>query len=338
MRGISPEKISKLVARDVRIVEKEARLIFEILPDKRTIEIIENPNPRLNVIAVVGPSWGFERGWSKVLLAEIGISRSRPYHEAQGLNRTPEQSNIPHRNKWFSLTPQQYQLIAPLIFRRLEGITEKRVALWKTGLFSDNKFVIPTTWNYWLRRSKRFIQRDSLIIPPRGTRFTVHLKDELFVRDIYWAELNLNEQLRRYIIGMARLIDLRLSWYAHRKSQRPFHNLKGANEVRERLKNSFLLRHPHLSKEIVRRLKDGEYRPKGRKEKSPYWQVVAEMIDWNGEPIPERKLAYLASCHPILFHPGTRLGEIQVLVTTSLEKKKDHIVFEVFPRDFRKEK
>ena len=55
MRGISSKKIPDFAQKDVEIVKKEARIVFEISPDERRIETIENPNPRLNVIAIVGP-------------------------------------------------------------------------------------------------------------------------------------------------------------------------------------------------------------------------------------------------------------------------------------------
>lgn len=328
MRGINPEKIPELITKDVKIVEKEARTILKISPDEKHIEIIGNLNPRLNVMAVLGPSWGFGRGWKKVLLAEIGISRTRPYSKARGLGRKTDESDIPARRKWFSLSPYQYQLVAPILFKRIEGIAYERVSSWRTGSFSKDKFLIPAKWHFWRRKKKRFqkalIERDSFFERLRGIRFAISLKDDFFIQDIYWAE-GLNKNLERCIKGLVNFVDLRLNRYKQTyRGRKSFRKLKGAREVEQRLKESFLARFPHLLIEVVRRLKE--------EKRNQFWHRIAEMIGWNGKETEERKLASLACSHPNLLYPKFRAGNIQLQVTTGLEKKEDYIVFEVFPR------
>ncbi|MDP2934832.1 MAG: hypothetical protein Q8N59_03650, partial [bacterium] len=142
MRGINPKKIPELIAKDVEVVEKEARFIFEISPDETRIEMRENPSSRLNVMAIIGPSQGLGRNWEKVLLAEIGISRSRPYHEARGLDVKSDLPSIPRRRKWFSLSLSQYRLVAPIVFKKIEGLAYQRISLWEKGPLSSNVFMV----------------------------------------------------------------------------------------------------------------------------------------------------------------------------------------------------
>ncbi|OGZ32435.1 MAG: hypothetical protein A2V69_02340 [Candidatus Portnoybacteria bacterium RBG_13_40_8] len=325
MKGLSSEKIPELAAKDVRIVKKEARIIFRISPDERLIETIENKNPRLDLIAIVGPTWEFNRGWKEVLLAEIGISRTRPYHEARGLNRKNEESNIPKRRKWFFLSPHQYQLIAPMIFKKIEGLAYERVCLWEKGPFSTDPFKLPSIRHYWLRSAKTLYVNDYWMSRISGARFTVSLRDVFIIRDICWAEANLNRYLRKVLRGLVNFIDLRLNWYKFSyKGRRPFRTLDGTKQVEERLKSRFFTKHPHLLWEVIRRLKE--------EKENKYWLHLAEMIAWTIREPEERKMAFMAVSHPYLSHPRTRLGDIQLLVTTEISKKKGYIVFEVFPR------
>lgn len=322
----SSRKISRLAAKDVEIVKKWGRVILEISPDETKIEISENPNPRLNILVVIGPSEGFGRKWDKVLLLEIGISRTRPYHEARGLNRKNEESSIPERRKWFSLSPYQYQLVGPIVFKIIERLAFERVRNWKRGPFSKYPFKLRTPHRYWSRRQKKLFESDGsnrlYREQPKGARFTASLKDEFLIRDICWAELNLNLRLKRHIKGLVNFIDLRLNWYKHSyRYKRPFLQLKGAKEVQSILQKSSLSR--HLIFEAICRLRDEK-----RNQFSPY---LFDMVGWRGRGIEEKKLSLLAESLPDS-HPRQRLEGIQLMITTDLGEKKDYIVFEVFPR------
>lgn len=323
MRGINPQKIPELIAKDVEVVEKEARFIFEISPDETRIEIRENPSSRLNVMAIIGPSQGLGRNWEKVLLAEIGISRSRPYHEARGLDVKSDLPSIPRRRKWFSMSLSQYRLVAPIVFKKIEGLAYQRISLWEKGPLSSNVFMVRAQWHRWIRSQKALITKNGYIEAIKGVRFTVSLKDEYFVRDICWAESNLNKHLKNYLKGLVNFIDLRLNWYKFSyKGRMPIQRLKGIREVRERLRQPFLLRNRHLLIEVVRRLK--------QEKRNHFWYQVAEMIVWDGKESEESRLASLASSCLDLPRPRSRLGSIQLRITTGIDKKKDYIVFEVF--------
>jgi len=323
LQGTKPENIPEFTQRDIENVVQHARVILKISSDEKAIELKENPNPRLGIIAVIGPTTAFGQYFEEALLAEVGIGASRPYHRASGLLTNEGYAN--KRRKWFSLSSYQYQLVAPIIFKKIEAMAYKKVASRRTGLFSNNRFLIPTYWHRWSRRYKKLIRRNSFIPTMTGARFAVSLRDEFFVQDIFWAEFNLNRQLKHYLTGIVNFIDLRLNWYNYRyKGKKAFSKLEGAIDVEKSLKRPFLTRHRHLQVEIVRRLKE--------EKRSSYWPHLAEMIDWNGRDFEERTLASLACSHADLSDPRSRLQGIQLQVTTGLEKNKDHIVFEVSPR------
>ena len=320
MRGINPQRILDFIRKDVELVEEEASIVMTISPDERTFEIKENQNPRLNVIAVLGSADGFGKHWDKVILIEIGISRTRPYNEVKGLKRISGQSNLHSRRKWFCLSPSQYQLVAPTIFRTMNVMTLRKVLSWKSG-GPSNRYLIPSERHWWLRSQKKLIKNPSMTEALTGARFHISLKDELFVRDVYWAELNLNQRLGKIIRGLARFISLRLNWYqcGRYKGRKKFEDLLGVKQAEERLDATYLKKFPHLLCEVAQQIKN-DRRNLG------FWQFIAERVGWNGRDTKERELASLA---PQLLGLRERLGGIQILVTTSLDKKKEFVTFEV---------
>ena len=311
MRGINPRKIPDYIAKDVKKVEDYARIVLVLNSDNCTIEIRENEDFKMNTIAVIGPSFGFGREWEKVVLLEIGIGHARPYRELTGHGRF----HIYDRRKWFYLTAEQYRLVAPIIFKKMDFLAYEVVNSWKTGSY-QNRFVIPCSWRRFYRSTGKTLRRDSLKDVQRGIKFSVSLKDELLMRDVYWAELSLNERVKSLIRGLVGYVDLRLNRYSGHSGRGRFKSLKGAKQVERALNKAYLNRFPHLMAEVIYSLRRRKFR---------FLQEILEMTSFDFyEPTKEREMASM-----VLSDPNLRLGGIQIMVTTSLEKKKDYIVFEV---------
>ncbi len=327
MRRINPERILRLIARDVRVVEQEAIGVFEIFPD--WVEFVENKSPRLGVLAVVGPGKGFGRRFEKVLLLEMGVSRGRPYHPAKGLKRQLGQPEINKRRKWFSLSPEQYQLVAPFLFAKLQELTNQRESTWKTSAFSGDPFILPTPRYYWSRHQKTLFETVSYQPQPKGVRFSASREDEVLLRDIYWAEKHLNSYLRGKLIGLAKFIDLLLSYYQGNNWQgERFLKLQKVqwiqNVLRERKLPAYLI------KEMMD-LKDKRGLPLIKD--SRFGEIAKKFgVEVYQEKTEEQRLAEKA-----LPNPSQRLSEIQLRVTTGLEADKDYVVFEIFPSHKSKE-
>jgi len=306
--------IPKLVNNDVELVMENARIVLVIDRDNHSVEIRENKDFCMNIIAVIGPSFGLDRDWERVLLLEIGISYTRPYHRMKGVNREPGQLCIPHRRKWFYLTPEQYQLVAPIIFKKMEIMAYQVVSSWKSGC-PGNRFLIPASWRFLYKRSRKTTERDSVVEVQTGIRFSASAKDELLVRDIYRAELFFNKTVKDLIYGLARVLAIKLNFYRNYWDKLAPDSPKGFGGIKRVLEKCYLRRFPHLRIEVVRALAHNG---------NQHWSRLADMIGWDGKDTKERKLALLAM-------PDTRFrfGDIQILVTTSFDGGKDYIVFEV---------
>lgn len=327
MRGIKPEMIPELVQRDVDLVEREAKIVIDIT----SLSIRQNPRPGLGIIAVVGPGKFLGMDFKKALLCEIGLGKSRPYHEAK---RPGGEKFIQKRRRWFSLTEEQYLIIAPEIFKLLQGLADNRIDNWKCGPNSDNPFRIRVPRSFWSRHEKTLFQTLSWKPLPRGARFAVSLSDEFdefLLKDIFWAELNLNSGLQGHLKGLARFIDLYLSVYKDKIGKngfsRRFPKLKRVQQIREMIYSSSLSGSPYLLIEML------NYLP--QKESNCLWPyITTHLIPFGGEETKERKLSTQA-----ITGPESRLKGIQLRIKTGLDgrnlyqktpKERDHVVFEIF--------
>jgi len=248
-----------------------------------------------------------------VLLEEIGLVRARPF--AGRRISTDEEGKkhkfIPCRKRLFSLTEEQYSIVAPIVFDLLQFFVNTGVSKWQNG----SSYAMYCCHTYFSRKGKKIFKCGRIKQWPRGLRFSVH-RESFFARDVYWAELNLNEIIQNYLSGLAKFIDLRLSQYKRGwKGRTKFADLKGVREITENIEENSLL--PYLNRRLL------------KYQKNHFAIHLAEMFGWNGESA-EEKLS--ASALP---DPQSRLGNIQLRVTSGLERRNkggklnDYITFEV---------
>lgn len=320
MRGLSKEKIPIFAEIDARTAKKEGRFIF-ILDQDNNVRVIESKNWRMDTISILGPTWEFEKEWEEVLLAEIGIGKVKAYHPVKrSPKRKGESQEIPKRKKFFTLSPRQYQAVAPLVFEKIEVVNYQKVSSWKKSPLSGNSFMIWLNKGYFSRKYNELSYYNPCVPALVGTRFCVSLKDEFFIRDVYWAELNLNKILKNSLDRFAKFIDIRLTRY--RKGFRNFKELKGVQDIKEITYNWPLP--PYLLLKALDSLPGGQ--------KNKFYIHLVDLINQGDNITKEHRLSSLAISNPNLDSPKTRLNNIQLRVTTGLNAKKDYIVFEVYPQ------
>ncbi len=329
MKGLSPQRIPILVENDVNVVKKNAKVVINI----SKLGLSYNQDGGLGIIAIIGPGEFYGRRYEETVLCEIGLGRSRPYHSARKSKRWIEK-----RRKWFSLTEEQYLVVAPIVFDILQKFAdeyEKRREMRRKEIGRENQpYLIPVVNNRYfnyckfrgVQKRKNLILKQFIFMPAiERARFAICVKDELFLRDIYFAELNQNDELRWRLKGFIRFVDKSLSRYKKGFS-RSFDKLGGVKDIERCILRSSLSRSPYLMVEALKYLNKGA--------KNPLYPYYVEcLIPWDGEPTRERQLADSALPKVVL-----RLGGIKLRVTTGLngENKykiasRDHIVFEVSP-------
>ncbi len=268
-----------------------------------------NENSPLDVISIIGPNQFGEQS----LLEEIGLDRARPFAGRRILTEEVGKKHkyIPDRKRLYSMTEEQYLIVAPVVFGLLQLIVDTRVTQWPTGPFYE----IDCRYCRYSQAARKTNEWSRMRQWPRGLRFSVH-RESFFAKDVYWAELNLNEIINNFLSGLARFIDMRLARYRTEwKERTEFANLKGVREVAGNIERNSLP--PYLNSRLL------------MYHNNQFATYLAEMFDWNGKSA-EEELAESA-----LPDPEFRLGNIQLRVTSGLErrnkgKKLNHyITFEV---------
>jgi len=314
-----PIPLHQLVENDVNRVIQYASIVVFLSPEGPMSFI--NPDPRLNVFAVIGPGTGtpLKRFFKRALLLEVGIGVSRPYHESNTGRKAKKgvPKSIPRRRKWFHLTTEQYVQVAPIIFPHLQEITNQKVANWKCN--HEKPFFIPTSRHYFSRRQKTLFTEEGHKTWPRGTRFAVSLEDRFLLSDIYWAEKH-NPDLRRRLKGLAKFIDLRLNFSGTKKPKsRP---RKEFRELKRFVQVAGILEKRNLPARHIVDLLDFLPLKNGRS-RSLYYHEISNLLGYTGEELREEKFV-----RQVLANPRQRLNSIELRITTGLSCR-DHIVFEI---------
>jgi hypothetical protein len=326
VKGLNETGIIKKINSDVARVENLALAVFEITKDSRVI-YKSNRNPRLSVLAIVGPPLLYEEevykslrpevlsGFKKVLLAEIGVRRGKPYSEANGIGSYRELPCVPGRRKWFYLTEKQYNLAAPQVFCWLFDFACRRANSWKTR---DSGRYIPVRKKIYNRRENRWSYISMKEHVSRGTRFSVSPKDKLLAADICLIDRLTQTALRRMQKGgLVRLIDLVLT---HLQRKRKIKNWE--REVENIFHESKV---PFDDKvEAIRNHRD--FLPKKYRFKNYndfFWKQIKAIYDHKKEKVePEDGDSGLRQ----------RCGDIKLILTADHKKPEKYLVFEIFPK------
>lgn len=307
MRGMKPDWVPELVARDVARVERHAAYVLQI--NGAGVEVVKNQDPKIQVVAVIGPGSAFGQNFDRAVLLEVGIGRARPWQET---------SSAPKRRPWFQMTPEQYLVVAPTLFRILQEEVNRKVSAWKRG--PGNPIYLPVRKTHFYRNIH---PRSSQVHVQRGCRFSVARRDWLLLADLYWGLLHVSEH--RKIRGSGRYLETVLTMACGKK------NLRVAHE--------------DLVLQLAHRLDNGSGR--GSWPRYQVWaarkygrqanlsglplleQFLREQLDWHGEDMPEEVIAEQALPGKEERVRGLCLRDISG--TRSSESGKPYLVFEMLP-------
>jgi hypothetical protein len=295
---------------DVERVKKNARWV--VYAEKMKKPLIQtdcvsyNPEGRLDVIAVIGPTYLSGSSFNQGLITEVGIGRGRPFNEATGKDRKEWQSNIAKRRNFFPINPKKYHLLGECIFDIIKFIARERVEK-----RACSHFYISEPKRKWIRSKKRIAERDGWRSWPRGVRFSISKKDTLLLADVYHAELNF---LRESLSKTAKFIDLRLAVLRERK--------RITAEVFSEAMSDVVLNVSGMSGYQKKALL--EYLPKGKRN-----FFFLDIIDHFKIPLAETQEEKILSS--IMDFPEARHKHVNLKVISGLDNGKGYIVVEVFP-------
>ncbi|NQV08933.1 hypothetical protein HQ529_03720 [Candidatus Woesearchaeota archaeon] len=320
-------KCIKLVEKDVNEVMRYATAIIVIAPNNKDFKLIQNPYPRLGILAVIGPTDSSDQkfrpkeisklNFNKALLMEIGLGPSRPYHQAKGINKKKHQSYIIKRRKWFSLTEQQYELIIPCL---LDFIIEKSLERIKGWVLTGYQYFTVIKVKHRYGKTIQYKTRKKYA---KGTRFAVSSKDNLFIRDLISISKN-NSWDKDQIRGLYCFIEMKLRYFLKNKRKLGFFKKsETAYEIKEEIRKI----KPSLRGYILYKI--------SKKLKSPVYNDLVEIFGVREiDHLPrKRKItpSFLKISNDVRIEiavPPKRVYEI-----TKKRSTRDSITFEIFPHN-----
>lgn len=326
MKGVGARKIPQLINGDVDLVSCEAQYVLILYKEDGMYDVTvkRNPNGKLSVIAVIGEGTFEGVCYPLAVLCEIGLRRGKPYQRPYA--RDASGKLILWRRTWFALTFEQYRAVAPRIFSILQGITDETSRAWLFGNRKNPRAVsLPIKrWN----RKKRSVETVSKTVKYlNGVRFSILPKEEFLIRDLYWAEAFLNEDIARITEGLVHFIGQSLAPYMKRRPNRKdFFSLRRTRRMKESVLSSSLPL--HLKIELLKDFFSRHPDPQWAAYPHPYWEELCSILHWDGETMPpECELLGVR----VGDDPGIRLGNIQ---TRILQRPNgyQYFVFEVYER------
>ncbi len=193
---------------DVKRIKEIAKCCIFITPDG--VIVNENPNFILEVVAVIGPYQDSEINLPEAVLLEVGMNRSRPYGKAEGNVGRENRKAISKRYGHYQPTPEQYLLVAPHLFSYLTKYATEKIRGWKNN-WHDPRWIKVDSAEYrhfsGQRRTYKWLIKEPCV------RFSIDIRDEFLLSDIYWAELFGVENRQYKLERLASLMGNRLSGY-----------------------------------------------------------------------------------------------------------------------------
>jgi hypothetical protein len=316
MVGIKPSDVALLVERDVKRVRALARTVITLDRERGfTVRHHASAKPRLSVVAVIGPGKFQGASYDEALLCEVGICRGRPYAAAAIGRRS-----VAKRRKWFSLSDEQYAVVAPVIFQLIGSMMRERVAKWRSGT-PDNPMVVASCLSCYDRRERRMVMRTVSVPVVNGARFSFAYADRRLLADVLWAEWNLNKAAKSRICRLARWIGWQMSHYrvSRQTNGRKFWQLGRVCQIMRALARKELLPHEkiRLVEELAERAKHGGKRflPRFRETLGEPNRLFAETLD------------------AVLPHPVDRVGG---MILKTVRANGRYLTAEVFPAEIQR--
>ena len=336
MRPMTHQDTRALARNDAKRVKKQAAYVITVTKDG--VHVRRNKNPILRVIAVIGsgaitdasfktrdgyylPQSMLGAEFSESLLAEVGIADARPYARARNNHGSAR------RRKWFFLDERQYALAAPVVFKLIQEIADRKISLRKNGY----QYELPI-FRYNLRFKQGMLpQREGKKHFVRGCRFSVYREDQ-FVHDLYWAALRANH-LKRHLRGLAKYVHRFLNAMYSRGYRTSISKLKGFQEIKLQLQSK-IERKPRASLAKYHLVEFLKFLPK-KTFYTEITEIVSEITGWGGVDFEEQRLAHSGAPNK-----EARIGFMQLEITSDvqeLKKGNNLTVFEVFSSGIREE-
>jgi hypothetical protein len=196
----------------------------------------------------------------------------------------------------------------------MHEVMEQRMSRWKSGTV-QNPMIIRCPRNFYLRSQNRFDRSDTYKPKVNGVRFSVSRHDPHLLADVLWTEMHLNEDVHRYMRGLARYVDMLIGcWSIRLPRRRDFWSMGRSKEAHRSLSASRLPLYlkVYMVRTFIKNWERRQFAPE-----------VMKVIGWDGDEPWQLSLA--ASALPGV---GDRFAMTRLRIMNGNER---HVSVELYP-------
>lgn len=317
--------------KNVNLIKENATVVYHVSEAGEVTEL-RIDEPRLDVLAVIGPYADHRWNLEEAVLLEVGFGYTRPYAEVHippSMRKLGEPQNFIPRFPGFQISEQQYRAVAPYIFRYLQERALAQVMSredgWRTykvkalGEKNSGQKLRKTV----LTKKGRLAEVNLAYEKPPMVRFSAFLHDQFLVNDLYWAELYGNTSVKEQLTGLSSEMRSLLDRANRRYKNTPKSWMQSGDFANAVIKlDRFVTAwgddvrdRSYIQKILLRDYLD---------ERHYFFDELAARIRWSGEPIQEDILAKSA-----LSEPETRVLGTQLRIWRTF---REYLSFDLYPQ------
>jgi len=206
VRLTSSEKIKCRLDGDISLIKSHARFIIYVDDEGFPLRMLEREEGyKLDVLAIIGSAEVEDMYFPEVILLEIGMGKTKPYHDAKvpkNLHKEGETTWIHKRQKMASLSQKQLSNLWPYLENILVGKAIKQMSGWKS-----HTRVLPNSLVRISHGNRGIHIKDTFREVKSGVRFSVSFADMEMIKVVLSSHLiYMKETMRKLSYSLNRFL------------------------------------------------------------------------------------------------------------------------------------
>lgn len=124
-------ELDSVIMRDLDLVMNYAKVVI-CLSQSGDITVHHSENIHIDIVALIGPAPHDGKNYPTILLEEVGLHKTFPFERSRYKLPNGTRRAIVKRCRLASLSPEQYNAVAPIVMETLHDITDDMCLGWES--------------------------------------------------------------------------------------------------------------------------------------------------------------------------------------------------------------